>query len=166
MSTFLFRVRNGRRAPRLDPIHSSRRVCPFFRRNASCAKKPAHQEEIAMKWLAALLLMMAFAPKASAQTAPCPPEAAPGDTARPMIRLEASARADSLRLNAPSSAQATVRPCNRPGAVRVERENLPNPAQPGVTYRNVGVRVRITADPAIACRLAAALADSTAACAP
>lgn len=124
-----------------------------------------------MKWLAALLLMMALAPKASAQTAPadsavCPPAAARGDTARAMIRLEASARADSLRLNAPSSARAAVRPCDRPGAVRVERENLPNPAQPGVTYRNVGVRVRITADPAIACRLAAALADSTAACGP
>ena len=52
-----------------------------------------------MKWLAALLLMMAFAPKASAQTAPCPPEAAPGDTARPMIRLEASARALFVHTN-------------------------------------------------------------------
>ena len=121
-----------------------------------------------MKWLAAALLMTAFAQKASAQTAPadsaaCPPAAAPRDTARPMIRLEASARAQTLRLDAPSSARATVRPCDRPGAVRVERQNLPDPAQPGVTYRDIGVRVRITADPVIACRLAAALADSTAA---
>ena len=120
-----------------------------------------------MKWLAVLLLVP-FAQKANAQTAPadsaaCPPASAPADSARPMIRLEASARAESLRLNAPSSAHATVRPCNRPGAVRVERENLPNPAQPGVTYRNAGVRVRITADPVMACRLAAALADTTAA---
>lgn len=115
-----------------------------------------------MKWILVAASLSLIANKAAAQTdsVACPPAT---DTTRAAVRIEASARAETLRLNVPTSgARAAVSPCNTPGAVRVERENLPNPAQPGVTYRNVRVRVLITADPVLACRLGAALAaDST-----
>jgi hypothetical protein len=114
-----------------------------------------------MKVLVIALLASSVARSALAQTERdvCRPAA---DTARAAIRLEASARVETLRLDAPTSAVAAVRPCNAPGAVHTRRENLPEPAQPGVTYRNVAVRVRITAEPAIVCRLAAALAADSA----
>ena len=115
-----------------------------------------------MKWLPVLLFAVLCARPASAQatdTAACP---APADSLRAAIRVDAQVRAQTLRVDAPGSARATVRPCTPAGAVRVERQNLPRPVQPGVTYRDVGVRVRITADPVLACRLAAALAADSA----
>jgi hypothetical protein len=119
-----------------------------------------------MKGILVTLSTLVLAHGAAAQTdsiaCPASPDTASPDTARAAIRVEASARIQSLRLNAPTSATASVRPCNVPGAVRVERENLPTPVQPGVTYRDVGVRVLITADPVLACRLSAALAADSA----
>jgi hypothetical protein len=115
-----------------------------------------------MKWILVAGSLALITNRAAAQTnsVPCPPAS---DTTRAAIRVEASVRAETLRLNAPSSgARAAVSPCNTPGAVRVERENLPNPAQPGVTYRYVSVRVLITGDPVLACRLGAALAADSA----
>lgn len=109
-----------------------------------------------MKWLPVLLVLVPLAREAGAQSTPATPCASP-DTARSAIRLEASARAQSLRLDAPASARASVRSCAPGTGVRVQRENLPTPLQPGVTYRNAGVRVLITADPVLVCRLTAAL---------
>lgn len=111
-----------------------------------------------MKWLPVLLVMATFAGEASAQSTPADSAAcATADSARAAIRLEASVRAESLRLDAPAQARAQVRSCASGSGVRVRRENLASPAQPGVTYRNVGVRVLITADPVLVCRLTAAL---------
>ncbi|HEX8671418.1 MAG TPA: hypothetical protein VF710_05990 [Longimicrobium sp.] len=111
-----------------------------------------------MKWLAVLLLMVPFAGESSAQSNPADSAAcARGDSARAVIRLEASVRAESLRLDAPAQARAAVRSCAPGSGVRVQRQNLPDRVQPGVTYRDAGVRVLITADPVLACRLTAAL---------
>lgn len=111
-----------------------------------------------MKWLTILLVMAPFAGEAGAQnTRADSASCAAADSARGAIRLEASVRAQSLRLDAPAEARAAVRSCAPGTGVRVHRENLPTPLQPGVTYRNVGVRVLITADPVLVCRLTAAL---------
>ncbi|HEX8362616.1 MAG TPA: hypothetical protein VF613_21020 [Longimicrobium sp.] len=123
-----------------------------------------------MRCMLAALFATALALPAHAQVAPADGSrcaAAPADTARPIIRLDARVTARSLRLDAPASARVDFRPC---GVVRVERRNLPERLQPGVTYRDAGVRVLLHADPVLACRLQAALAapadSAAAACAP
>jgi len=111
-----------------------------------------------MRCLLTALFATALAQAAHAQVAPADSSrcaAAPADTARPIIRLEARVTAQSLRLDAPASARVDFRPC---GVVRVERQNLPERLQPGVTYRDAGVRVLLRADPVLVCRLRAALA--------
>ncbi len=110
---------------------------------------------------ATALALPAHAQVAAGDSAGC----AQADTARPIIRLEARVTAQSLRVDAPSSARTSFRSC---GVVRVERQNLPERLQPGVTYRDAGVRVILRADPVLVCRLQAALAapaDSAAAAA-
>jgi hypothetical protein len=122
-----------------------------------------------MRCLLTALFVTAIAHTAHAQAAPADSTpCATADTARAAIRLDARVTARSLRLDGPASTRVDFRPC---GVVRVERQNLPERLQPGVTYRDAGVRVLLRADPVLLCRLQAALvapADSAraAACAP
>lgn len=122
-----------------------------------------------MRCMLAALFATALALPAHAQAAPADStRCATADTARAAIRVDARVMARSLRIDAPASTRVDFRPC---GVVRVERQNLPERLEPGVTYRDAGVRVLLRADPVLVCRLQAALAapaDSAraAACAP
>jgi hypothetical protein len=116
-----------------------------------------------MRTTTALTLALLAAAPAAAQQRAQPDSAhcaaAPADTAaHPVLRIQAHVTARTLRVDSRDSASIAVAPCAPGSGVRVERENLPERLQPGVTYQNVGVRLTIAADAALTCRLAAALA--------
>ena len=93
-------------------------------------------------------------PKASPQTPPTPvqsgPARAPDTPARPAgvepdLSITARVTADSLRFEKVPNTRVDF--TGRPGRETVweaERENLPQEVRPGVTYRNVGITLRIT----------------------
>ena len=113
---------------------------------------------------AALLLAAALAPHARAQTAQPRPRdnraatpstanapAAPSQTragetaAEPDLSITARVTADSLRFEKVPNPKVefTGKP-RRETVWESERENLPQEVRPGVTYRNIGITLRIT----------------------
>jgi hypothetical protein len=88
-------------------------------------------------------------PGAGAQASPTPPRPAPARTneadANADVSITARVTADSLRFEKVPNPRVEF--TGKPERVTVweaERENLPRPVQPGVTYRNVGITLRIT----------------------
>lgn len=97
-----------------------------------------------MKWLVTVLLL-ATAAEAGAQQA-CPPARANtrADSARADITLFARVHADELRFETRPDARITAAGCPAVDTSHVTvRTNLPRPAEPGVTYRNVTVDFRL-----------------------
>ena len=120
---------------------------------------PFPVDRMAMRQLSvvATLLVLLAAP-AAGQTAACP---APADTSRPPdVVIVASAQIDQLRFESAPQLRLSLLGCD---SVRVtERRNLPNPVQPGVTYRDVGIGIEIRSWLNVQClpRAAGAAADS------
>jgi hypothetical protein len=97
------------------------------------------------------------APLQGATSCPAADSTGRDSTLSPAVRLDARVTAQSLRLTAPGSARVVFLPCAPGSRVVVDRGNLPERLEPGVTYRNVAVRVLIETDFVTACRLAAAI---------
>jgi len=127
------------------------------------------------KLLAACLAGMLSIPgRGAAQSAPpaapCPAAAAPADSARAAapaaaadVTILASVTIDELRFNAEPKGRVQVLGCGERDGLRVlERRNLPERVQPGVTYRDVRVSVEILGTLNAAC-IAALAGDTTAA---
>lgn len=115
--------------------------------------------------LAALSPATAAAQTASAPLVPCvlAGDSARGDTAgaHPDVLIRASVEIDELRFESDPAAHVRVGGCPDGQGVRVvERRNLPEHVQPGVTYRNVYVAVEIVGRLEASC--IAALAGDTA----
>ncbi|HEX8395625.1 MAG TPA: hypothetical protein VF665_24955 [Longimicrobium sp.] len=123
-------------------------------------------EEQWMRWMmmagCASLIAGSAAAQTTADSAACGGAAAADSAAGAMIRIDARFTAETIRLNAPASARVVLPWCAPGTGVRVERQNLSERLEPGTTYRNGGIRIVITADAAIACRLAAALTSTAA----
>src|SRR5687768_3077146 len=86
-------------------------------------------------------------PGASAQASPTPPRPARTNEADANADLSITARvtADSLRFEkVPNTRVEFTGKPERETVWEAERENLPRPVQPGVTYRNIGITLRIT----------------------
>jgi len=122
--------------------------------------------------LAACVAGMLLAPsRGAAQTqpasSPCPLAAAadaarPDSTARADVMIIASVSMDELRFNSEPKARLRVLGCGEREGLRVlERRNLPERVQPGVTYRDVYVSVQIMGALNAAC-IAALAGDTTA----
>jgi hypothetical protein len=105
------------------------------------------------------------AAQSAAQAAPCPVAAAPADSTRAAaadVTILASVTIDELRFTTEPRGQVRVLGCGASDGLRVlERRNLPERVQPGVTYRDVRVSVQILGTLNAAC--IAALAGDTAA---
>jgi hypothetical protein len=104
----------------------------------------------------ALMLTAALSPDAFArqQQTPARPQASPQPSpaartseadANADLSITARVTADSLRFEkVPNThVEFTGRP-ERTTVWEADRENLPRPVQPGVTYRNIGITLRIT----------------------
>jgi hypothetical protein len=95
---------------------------------------------VTMKWLAAAALLT-FALTANAQTPPPSPDQAD-------VAIVASAHAREVRFADEPEVHVTVSGDvnGRPAAVvsRTDRTDLPDPVQPHVTYRDIGIRLTIT----------------------
>jgi len=122
------------------------------------------------KILIAMLCVAASAANAGAQSAgaaPACPLAAAGDSARADsaaadVVIVATVHADEVRFDREPTARLRVAGCPEGAGLRVlERRNLPDRIQPGVTYRDVQLSVRILGALNAAC--IAALAGDTAA---
>lgn len=120
--------------------------------------------------MTALLAALAAAPAAAQQACAEPAvrtDSAAAQPARPPdVRIVASATIAELRFE--SEPQVQVRTTGCPGAqsvVTTQRQNLPDPVQPGATYRDVRVGVEIRAWVNVECLPAMAAADP-ALCAP
>ncbi|HEU0013964.1 MAG TPA: hypothetical protein VFQ45_09790 [Longimicrobium sp.] len=114
---------------------------------------------------AAVLLACAAAPAAAQPAAPCavPADsaAAAGDTAaaRPDVLVRASVRAREVRFAGEPRASVRIGGCAPGDSLRVlERRNLPERVEPGVTYRDVYVAVELRAYLDVRCLLALAAA--------
>ncbi|HEX9050756.1 MAG TPA: hypothetical protein VF841_09510 [Anaeromyxobacter sp.] len=100
--------------------------------------------------LVALAVALACAPDAS-QAGPRPPAgleaSAPADGG-PQLELVATVRARALRFDVVPRAELLPRgPGRGKTAWKAERVNLPMHPEPGVTYRDVAVRLVVTSDP-------------------
>lgn len=111
-------------------------------------RRPGRASRARLPCLAAAALLAVTAPPAAAQ-APCP-SASPTDSAAPppsrppdvIVRARASAR--SVRFRTRPDVEVALRGCAPWDTVVVtERTNLPDPVEPGVTYRDVTVAVEI-----------------------
>jgi len=118
---------------------------------------------------AGVLLTATRAAAQSAAAAPCPlaaaADSARGDStaARGDVVILASVSAQELRFDREPTGRVRVLGCGERDGLRVlERRNLPERVQPGVTYRDVYVSVRILGTLNAAC-IAALAGDSTAA---
>jgi hypothetical protein len=126
---------------------------------------------LAFRLAAALAPALAAATGAAAQTAapaPCGGDAARTDTAGAAVVIRASVTIDELRFDSDPRASVRVTGCPGGDGVRVvERRNLPEHVQPGVTYRDVYVAVEILGRVEAAC-IAGLAGDSDLArtCAP
>jgi hypothetical protein len=89
-----------------------------------------------------------------------------GGTPDVLIRARASIR--ELRFQSQPRTSVRTLGCALDGVEVTERVNLPDPVEPGVTYRDVRVGVEIRADFQVACLLPALAADPALAglCAP
>lgn len=89
------------------------------------------------------------APKTPATTPPpeltLPPVAEDPEVATADIAITARVRARELRFDVVPNPTVEF-PCkpNCETSWEAERENLPTPVQPGLTYRNIGIRLKIT----------------------
>jgi hypothetical protein len=109
----------------------------------------------------AIVLCLLLATAAAAQSrqkanakanAPTPPKApaaqpSPSDAVAPLPDLEIKANVTVRELKFEQVGNAKVEFPGKPERVTVneaERQNLPRPVQPGVTYRDIGVRLVIT----------------------
>lgn len=85
---------------------------------------------------------------------------------RPDVLIVATVTAAELRFESEPQARLRVNGCELPDAAYVtERTNLPDPVQPGVTYRDVRVGIEIRGWLNVECIAALAAADP-ALCAP
>lgn len=120
------------------------------------------------EWTAAVLAALACAPAAAQE---CVGVAANADSARaqgraPDLRIVATVSARELRFRSEPRAEVRLLGCAALDTVIVtERTNLPDPVQPGATYRNVRVGVEIRGWLDVQCLAALAAADSEL-CAP
>ena len=119
-------------------------------------------------WLAATGVALACAP-AAAQECALPGMGADSVDApqrRPDVLIVATVTAAELRFESEPQARLRVNGCDLPAAAYVtERTNLPDPVQPGVTYRDVRVGIEIRGWLNVECIAALAAADP-ALCAP
>lgn len=96
---------------------------------------------------------------AAAQDAGCPSAPAAADST-PLVIVRATATAREVRFGSQPRTSVRATGCAGVDPVRVtERVNLPDPVEPGVTYRDVRVGVEIRADLRVACLLPALAAD-------
>lgn len=120
--------------------------------------------------LAAGMLACVSAPAAAQDGCPSlPGSSAAADSGRaPDVLIRASASAREVRFQSQPRTSLRTPGCNLDGVVETERVNLPDPVEPGVTYRDVRVGVEIRADLQVACLLPALAADPALAglCAP
>ncbi|HET7464796.1 MAG TPA: hypothetical protein VFJ82_26370 [Longimicrobium sp.] len=109
----------------------------------------------------ALLLAACAVPaaaRAQAAAAPCA-DSARADTAGALVVIRASVTAAEVTFRAQPDASARVDGCAAPAVRVLERRNLPERVQPGVTYRDVHVAVEIVGRVEAAC-LAALAGDA------
>lgn len=112
--------------------------------------------------LAILLALSLAAPRGARAQTTCPAAAdsARADSASADVVIIASVSAREMRFDAPPNAKLRMPGCE--GGLQVlERRNLPERVQPGVTYRDVYVSVRILGPLNAAC-IAALAGDSAA----
>jgi hypothetical protein len=115
---------------------------------------------------ACAFLVLTAVSDAASQSCPPPRSAPAADTTKSDIVLFARVRAETLRFESTPEVRAAVSGCPQLDTTRlVIRTNLPQPVQPGVTYRNVLIDARLRAQFAdIECLLAdlagATVADS------
>ncbi|HWK90412.1 MAG TPA: hypothetical protein VNP72_10460, partial [Longimicrobium sp.] len=116
-------------------------------------RAPVPREMNPFRIVSALAMLACAAAPAAAQTAPAcaaPADsaAAAGDTARarPDVLIRASVRAREVRFASEPRTSVRVGGCAPADSLRVlERRNLPERVQPGVTYRDVYVAVELRA---------------------
>ena len=93
-----------------------------------------------------IALFLMAASQALGQSCPPPRPGSPGDTTKADIVVAARIHAESLRFDVSPDVRASLSGCPQLDTARVSmRTNLPRPVQPGVTYRNVTVDVRLRA---------------------
>ncbi|HET7321271.1 MAG TPA: hypothetical protein VFI96_02170 [Longimicrobiaceae bacterium] len=110
--------------------------------------------------LPALLGVAWVSPLAAQLPGTCSAAASADSLARPTVAIFASVHAREVRFQSEPKLSARFTGCAALDSVRVlERRNLPNPVQPGVTYRDVTVSVELLGHLHAACLLTA-LADS------
>lgn len=98
------------------------------------------------------LFAMLFMQQASAQTQNAPQSTAAqqsgretGSAKEPDLSITANVTARELRFEVvPSPAVEFPGKPERQTVWEAERDNLPRPVQPGVTYRDIGIRLKIT----------------------
>ncbi|WP_420127953.1 hypothetical protein [Longimicrobium sp.] len=124
-----------------------------------------------LRWtgsMTAMLTVLACAP-AAAQECALPgmgADSAVVPERKPDVLIVATVAAAELRFGSDPQARLRVNGCELPAAAYVtERTNLPDPVQPGVTYRGVRVGVEIRTWLNVECIAALAAADP-ALCAP
>lgn len=113
--------------------------------------------------VAAAALALAAPRGAAGQSAACPAagDSARADSARADVVIVASVSAREVRFDRAPNARLGILGCDTGGLRVLERRNLPDRIEPGVTYRDVYVSVRILGALNAAC--IAALAGDTAA---
>lgn len=119
--------------------------------------------------LAAGMLACASVDARAQDGCPALPTSAGADRARaPDVLIRARATAREVRFQSQPRTSVRTGGCALDGVVETERVNLPDPVEPGVTYRDVRVGVEIRADLRVACLLPALAADPALAglCAP
>lgn len=104
---------------------------------------------------------LASAPAAAQDgCAPLPGLAGADSASRPLVLIRASASIRELRFESQPRTEVRTPGCAGLDSVVVtERVNLPDPVQPGVTYRDVRVGIEIRASLGVACLLPALAAD-------
>jgi hypothetical protein len=114
------------------------------------------------RWMAlAAMLALASAPAAAQDACALLPTLAGTDsTGGALVRLRASATIRELRFESqPRTSVRTAGCAGLDSVVVTERVNLPDPVQPGVTYRGVRVGIEIRTTLNVACLLPALAAD-------
>lgn len=118
---------------------------------------------------AGMLALVPVDARAQDECPALPASAAAADSGRaPDVLIRASATAREVRFQSQPRTSVRTGGCALDGVVETERVNLPDPVEPGVTYRDVRVGVEIRADLQVACLLPALAADPALAglCAP
>jgi hypothetical protein len=106
----------------------------------------------------ALLLAVCAVPataRAQAGAMPCA-DSTRADTAGALVVIRASVTASEVTFRTQPDASARVTGCTGPAVRVLERRNLPERVQPGVTYRDVHIAVEIVGRVEAACLAALA----------